>query len=142
MKIELINETDYKISSVSAQKWVEAELEDQKCKTDAEVEISVVSPKKIRELNKKYRKKDAVTDVLSFPLYDKIPTCYSSSEARSSRPSNSNDNTPSIKHLGSIVVCAEVARKQANDAHHPIEKELEHLIRHSVKHLLGKHHRE
>lgn len=124
MKIELINETDYKISSVSAQKWVEAELEDQKRKTDAEVEISVVSPKKIRELNKKYRKKDAVTDVLSFPLYDKV-AC--------DKP---------IKHLGSIVVCAEVARKQANEAHHSIEKELEHLIRHSVKHLLGKHHRE
>ena len=37
-----------------------------KCK-DLEVNISFVSKKEIRDLNNKFRSKDSVTDVLSFP---------------------------------------------------------------------------
>ena len=37
---------------------------------DVEVSVSFVDNERIRELNKEYRGKDSVTDVLSFPLYD------------------------------------------------------------------------
>ena len=37
----------------------------------SELSITIVSPRRMRELNKKYRGKDKATDVLSFPLWTK-----------------------------------------------------------------------
>ena len=48
---------------------------------NAEVSVSFVSGSEIRSLNKVYRNKDSVTDVLSFPLTDslvKLPESSSS----------------------------------------------------------------
>lgn len=41
-----------------------------------ELSVSLVGPARMRALNKKYRRKDRSTDVLSFPLYDKLPKRY------------------------------------------------------------------
>ena len=37
---------------------------------DAEIDVTVVDADAIREMNAEYRNKDAVTDVLSFPMYE------------------------------------------------------------------------
>ena len=36
---------------------------------DAEIDVTVVDAQTIRQMNAEYRDKDAVTDVLSFPMY-------------------------------------------------------------------------
>jgi len=79
----------------------------------AEVSIALVTDAHIRKLNAQYRRKDAATDVLSFP----------------------SDDT-----LGDIVIATGVARRQAREAGHSSATELRVLALHGLLHLLGYDH--
>jgi probable rRNA maturation factor len=76
--------------------------------------LSFVSKKEIWDLNKKYRKKDAPTDVLSFPLEDM------------------SVGPDGVVRLGDIVIC----KSQAKIKKHSVP----FLIKHAMLHLLGIHH--
>ncbi len=93
----------------------------------AEVSVSFVSNEEIKNLNKIYRKKDAVTDVLSFPL-----TGEDGKE-------EINPETGAIQ-LGDIVISLETAVKQAQNFGHSLEREIGFLTVHSMLHLLGYDH--
>ncbi len=84
---------------------------------------------KIRSLNKQYRQKDYVTDVLSFPIYDNL------------RP----DKKPKGKNLsqmdlGDLVICKEKALSQAREFEITYEQEVVHLAVHGFLHLIGFDH--
>lgn len=93
---------------------------------DAEVSVSFVSNEEIRRLNKLYRNKDAVTDVLSFPLGE--DGVY-----------DINKETGSAL-LGDVVISLETAMRQANNFGHSLEREVGFLTVHSMLHLLGYDH--
>lgn len=93
---------------------------------NCEISFSFVSEDEIRELNAFYRDKDSVTDVLSFPQYDDL--------------SELDDDMELC--LGDVVICSDVARRQAEEYGHPYERELVYLFVHSVLHLLGYDHME
>ena len=98
-----------------------ASLREENFTEDAEISVSFVNNEEIRELNAKHRGKDAVTDVLSFPLGENgqyapwaktasttatkppAPCCWATSSSpcpkRWSRPTPSA--TPSSGRLGS-----------------------------------------
>lgn len=93
---------------------------------DAEVSVSFVSNAEIRNLNKIYRQKDRVTDVLSFPLglngkYD------------------INKET-GYALLGDVVISLETAMRQAEMYGHSLEREIGFSTVHSMLHLLGYDH--
>ncbi len=92
-----------------------------------EISVSIVSLEEIQALNKQYRSKDSVTDVLSFPLLD---------EDELQQGLKQNKLLP----VGDIVICLEQAKFQANEYAHPIERELAFLAVHSTLHLLGYDH--
>ncbi len=94
---------------------------------NAEVSVSFVSNSEIRSLNKVYRGKDSVTDVLSFPLTDSDGTMETSSET-------------GFVLLGDIVISIETAVKQANIYGHSLDREIGFLTVHSMLHLLGYDH--
>jgi len=104
----------------------QAVLTTEKFEKDTEVSVTFVSNNEIKNLNKTYRNKDAVTDVLSFPL-------------------NENDNyeinaeTGAVV-LGDIVISLETAFKQAENFGHSLEREIGFLTVHSMLHLLGYDH--
>lgn len=92
----------------------------------AEVSVTLVNDEMIREMNAKFRKIDASTDVLSFPLgedgvYDENPET-------------------GAKMLGDIVISVEHAFSQADLYGHGIEREVAFLTVHSMLHLLGYDH--
>jgi probable rRNA maturation factor len=91
-----------------------------------EVAIALVSDAHSQKLNSHYRKKNAPTDVLSFP-------------STGSRIPN-----PGLRHrsplLGDIVIATGTARKQARDAGHSYHAELRVLALHGLLHLLGYDH--
>ncbi len=93
---------------------------------DAEVSVSFVSNAEIQSLNKNYRNKDAVTDVLSFPLL--------------SDGADSINNETGFVILGDVVISLETAMKQANIYGHSLEREIGFLTVHSMMHLLGYDH--
>ena len=88
--------------------------------------VSFVSADEIRDLNREYRGKDAVTDVLSFPQF--YPYEYMQDWDEVS--------------LGDVVICEERAKQQAEEYGHSYERELIYLFVHSCFHLLGYDHEE
>lgn len=85
------------------------------------VHIALVSPARIRALNRTYRRRDEATDVLSFP--------------------NPRRTGPEPRRtLGDIVIARGVARRQARDAGHSEATELKILALHGLLHLLGYDH--
>jgi len=83
------------------------------------VNIALVSDARIRQLNRAYRGKNRVTDVLSFP--------------------GSQSPAPS-PHLGDIAIARGVAWRQAREAGLPRTAELRVLALHGLLHLLGYDH--
>ena len=92
-----------------------------------EVAVALVTDGHIQELNRQYRKKNASTDVLSFPAApgSRVPDPGS----RSIYP-----------ELGDIVIATGMARRQARDAGHTYQTELRVLALHGLLHLLGYDH--
>jgi len=77
--------------------------------------VALVSDARMRALNRQFRGKDKVTDVLSFPA-----------ETRG--------------FLGDVVIAAGVAKKQAKVAGHSLNTEIRVLTLHGLLHLLGYDH--
>ena len=91
-------------------KAVNAGLKTTKSKGKIEISINLVGEGKIRGLNKKHRKKDKPTDVLSFPLGD---------------------------GNGDIFICLSMAKKKEKGENISIEAKLAHLTVHVFLNLLG-----
>ena len=87
-----------------------------------EVSINLVGEAKIKELNKKYRYKNKVTDVLSFPI--------------ESKPIKNTQIWP----VGDIFLCLSFAKKQAKSETISIDRKLAQLTVHGFLHLLGYDH--
>ena len=77
--------------------------------------VALISDARVRTLNRRFRKKDKPTDVLSFP-----------SEERG--------------YLGDVVIASGVAARQARAAGHSLGTELRVLALHGLLHLLGYDH--
>ncbi len=116
-----------------------------------EAAVAFVSDRRMRELNKLFRGKDATTDVLSFPHE---PDDFEAQSASFSRPDAEvlspglsrpeadvrppKGGTPNF--LGDIVISAEQAARQAAAARLPLELEIKQLILHGLLHLCGYDH--
>jgi probable rRNA maturation factor len=79
------------------------------------VTVALVSDARVRALNHRYRRKDRVSDVLSFAAGEP-------------------------GELGDVVIAAGVAARQARRAGHPLSVELRVLALHGLLHLLGYDH--
>ena len=90
--------------------------------------IIVVGREKIRQMNKEFRGVDRVTDVLSFPLYE-----------REEIKNLSSDNEEFID-IGDIVICKSKANSQAKEYGHCFEREFCFLALHGLLHILGYDH--
>jgi probable rRNA maturation factor len=99
---------------------------------DAEVSVSIVGDRRMRELNKKYRHLDKTTDVLSFGLND--PTAHI--------PAEFIEAPDDVLRLGDIVVSYPQAVDEAREENKLVDYQIETLVLHGLDHLLGKHHPE
>lgn len=90
---------------------------------DTELSVRLVDTQEIRTLNRDYRQKDAVTNVLSFPAgsIKGLPI----------------DNAVA---LGDIVLCAQVVSEQAAEQQKPVGAHWAHMLVHGTLHLLGYDH--
>lgn len=100
------------------------------------VDVRYVDENKIKEINAFTRGVDKVTDVLSFPLIDN-PCNQPIDEEH--YPFGVDFETGEIS-LGDIVICKDVAKKQAEEYGHSYDRELAYLFTHAVFHLLGFDH--
>jgi probable rRNA maturation factor len=98
------------------------------CGTKVEVTLSavLVSPERIQELNRTYRGKDAVTDILSFGEYA--------------------DTDAFVKEegkdifLGELFFCYDFISRSAKEDEVSIKREMTYVFSHGILHLLGYDH--
>ncbi len=103
--------------------WIGLALDGAGKTGDVEVSVRIVERDEIRTLNRDYRHRDKVTNVLSFPLGDMagLPV-----------------QEPQM--LGDIVVCADVVADEADAQGKASADHWAHLIVHGTLHLLGYDH--
>lgn len=120
---EIINETGEAIKELDQIiDLVNFALEYQKI-NNAIFNIIIVDESKIQEINKLYRNKDSVTDVISFALED-----------------DDSFVKTDIRVLGDIYICLKRAKDQATEYGHSFLRELSFLTIHGLLHLLGYDH--
>jgi probable rRNA maturation factor len=88
--------------------------------TNKYISVTIVGDKDIQELNKVHLDRDYPTDVLSFPVNEKLA-----------------DGTD---YIGDIVVNRDQAKRQMKEYSNDVEHEISELVAHGVLHLLGVHH--
>ena len=107
-------------------------LESERVPFDASIDVTVVDADTIRQMNAEYRDKDAVTDVLSFPMYEFV----------NGAPQEELEREPDTGcvMLGDMILCYTRACEQAAAFGHSPARECGYLTTHSVLHLLGYDH--
>lgn len=103
-----------------------------------EVEVMFVEDEEIREINRENRNVDKVTDVLSFPSLD---LTYGEIIDKENFKAEIDYETGNIM-LGSIVICLDQAKRQAEEYNHSLTREVAYLTVHGILHLLGYDHME
>jgi probable rRNA maturation factor len=98
--------------------------------SDARITVAFVSDPDMRELNRRYRRKDRTTDVLSFGQ-----TVGRAKGERAVRKL-ARDADGELD-LGDIVISAAQAARQAKRRKHPLVHEIAFLAAHGALHLLG-----
>lgn len=88
----------------------------------SELSISLLTDKAITEINRKWRKKNEPTDVLSFPAGE-LPV-----------------GAPGPRLLGDIAISLDTARRQSKAYDRGLEEELSRYLAHGILHLLGHDH--
>lgn len=109
-------------------------LSDEGVDFDAQIDITLVDAPSIREVNAEARGKDAVTDVLSFPMY-----AFYNGQAQEDL--EAEPDTDCVL-LGDMLLCYDRAVEQAHEFGHSVARECGFLTVHSVLHLLGYDHEE
>ena len=98
-----------------------------------ELSIALVGDAEIHELNRSYRKMDKPTDVLAFPVEERVPP----------RPGKGSRPAPETIEglLGDVILSIETGRRQAKEHRRPLLAELTMLLAHGLLHLIGYDHR-
>lgn len=98
-----------------------------------DISIQSASKEEIRDLNREYRGIDRFTDVLSFPIFERLELENFGNEC---------DESKKIKEieLGDIILCLDVIEEQASEYETGLLREILYMITHAMCHLLGYDH--
>ncbi|ADD44269.1 rRNA maturation RNase YbeY [Stackebrandtia nassauensis] len=132
MPIEVANESGAEVGTESICDVARHALSEMGVHPLADLSILVVDETYMSELNHRWMGAAGPTDVLAFPM-----------DELSVGRGPSNDSEPAAETLlGDVVLCPEVAERQAAKAGHSTADELHMLTVHGVLHILGYDHAE
>lgn len=129
--VDVLSDSKFPVSRAMIRQRVSELLEKKGVEGDLYVSVSIVGDRKMRWINREYRKKDYPTDVLSFPVDD---------------PSQSIDDGgfvnsfDSVRVLGDVVVSYPQALMMASRLNQMVDEVVCDLVEHGMLHLLGIHH--
>jgi probable rRNA maturation factor len=131
MSIEIANESGADVDTDAILAVARHALDEMGVNPLAELSVLLVDVDYMTELNHRWMGGDGPTDVLAFPM-DEGSVDHG--------PGEVSGGEPALR--GDIVLCPEVAAKQAAAAGHAPSDELHLLTVHGVLHLLGYDHAE
>jgi probable rRNA maturation factor len=130
MSIEIANESGIDVDSDTILAVARHALDEMGVNPLAELSVLMVDVEYMTELNHRWMDGEGPTDVLAFPM----------DEGSVDHGPGESGAEPAL--LGDIVLCPEVAAKQAAEAGHATPDELALLTVHGTLHLLGYDHAE
>lgn len=127
IQVNLFVQSRYLVDRKRIRKTVEKVLAENQL-SSAQVDVSIVGERKMKELNESKLKHEGTTDVLSFPQHEK----------------NQLNDFPLPEglppHLGDVVVSFPEAVKNARKYGKMVDDQICFFIEHGLMHLLGYHH--
>ena len=128
MAIEVNNESGLAADEVEIVALARHVLDELRVHPQAELSVVLVDEPAMAALHEQWMNEPGPTDVLSFPMDELRP-------GRDGEPGE-----PGL--LGDVVLCPQVAQRQATTAGHSTHEELLLLTTHGILHLLGYDHAE
>ena len=126
MSIDISNESGIEVDNAALVRLATFAMDQLRIHPLAELSILLVDEATMSAYHEKYLGESGPTDVLSFPM-DEL------------RPPTDGEEPP-VGLLGDIVLCPEVAERQARDHQRSASEEAEYLLIHGLLHLLGYDH--
>lgn len=127
--VELNNKTAYRFTAKKLERIFKKTIVESAigylADKDVEVSVAFVAERDIQDLNKRYRRKNKPTDILSFAEYEHADMFLEAS---------------ADIFLGQLVACPEYIEKSAKDRNIPFDDELVYVLSHGFLHLLGFSH--
>ena len=127
MTVAVANESGVSTNELSLVQLAEFVLAEMDIHPLAELSVMLVDEEAMSHLHEQFMGEPGPTDVLAFPM-DEL------------RPEQDGELPPGL--LGDVVLCPQVAERQAKDAGHHLDDELTLLCTHGILHLLGYDHHE
>jgi len=128
MSVDVVNQTLAEIDLGSIQEQARFLLDRLRIHPGAELSVVFVDVDTMTDLHVRWMGEPGPTDVLSFPMDELTPP--------------RDDEEPPEGLLGDVVICPEVAQRQAAQAGHEERVEIGVLLTHGILHLLGYDHAE
>jgi len=129
VSIEIQNESGVDVDTHALERLARHVLDEMKVHPLVELSIRLVTVDTMTSYHERFMNEPGPTDVLAFPM----------DELHDHRDDDDDDDAPPTL-LGDVVLCPEVAERQAVHAGHTTEAELHLLCAHGVLHLLGYDH--
>jgi len=126
--IEVVNESDVDVDVEALGRQARFVLDRLRIHPQAELSVVLVGEEAMTDLHVRWMNEPGPTDVLSFPM----------DELR--RPGDDEEPEPGM--LGDVVICPQVAQRQAQSAGHARDDEMSLLLTHGILHLIGYDHAE
>lgn len=108
-----------------ARRGARAALRSRPAGRDAELALLFTDDAAIRDLNRRFRRKDKPTNVLAFPSGDAMP---------------GGAQGAGTEALGDVVLAYETCAREAKEQAKSLRAHMTHLVVHGVLHLLGHDH--
>ena len=128
MTVDVLNESGVEVDVAELTSLCRFVMRRMRLHPQTEMTMRLVDTETIATLNAQWMGKQGPTDVLSFPMDELRPG------------SEGEDSPPGL--LGDVVLCPQVAARQARTAGHSTAEELLLLTTHGILHLLGYDHAE
>jgi probable rRNA maturation factor len=119
-RVSMVDEQDHPVDARALERLAARALDAAGVPAGHSLSVALVDPPRIAELKGRYYGERRETDVLAFPM-DPIDAAAPAT-------------------LGDVVICVEVAERQARGLGLATQAEVEHLLVHGILHLAGHEH--
>ena len=137
MSIEIRNESGVAVDEAGLAALARHVLDQMRVHPLAELSVLLVDEEAMTGLHQRWMGEDGPTDVLAFPM-DELGVPHPGG----GQAEHGTDDDAVETLLGDVVLCPQVAVRQADKAGHGAQQELDLLCTHGILHLLGYDHAE
>jgi len=128
--IAINNQTKFKIKQIALERFLRRLM--RRVKQNFDLSVALVDRRQMKRLNRLYRHQNRPTDVLSFSNFVQEPKRRLAAKLRIRQLADED--------LNEIIICYEVAQRQAEQSKWSTEQEIKFLLVHGFLHLLGFDH--